>query len=138
MIKPAPLTKDEFIKVLQIVANLHKKESDFCDALDSLTSGDFPSQCLIYETPITTIIDMLARMFCEDPTDEKKSAQFDKIVHYDFKAEEDISYFLFEAGAIYEKDIAAFRIPKDNCPTDKDGKILYSDVRSLYDYLIGE
>lgn len=106
------LTKEEFKTQLKHLQDYFHKEDDFCGCLESMV-GDGIIPAFIYTQPVNDILELLHKMF-EDESDN-------------------IGYFLYELDAINSEDLKV-----EDGPKDENGKVLYNDADSLYDYLTGE
>jgi hypothetical protein len=105
------LSKEEFIGILNFIRDKRKGEENFIQSLEKLSPHTY-CDCFLYDEYETKMIDLLENIF-ED----------------DFQ---DISYFIYELDGLNKK-----RINKKICPT-KEGRILYSSLETLYDYLINK
>lgn len=111
------LKKEQFKEILKQVKQLYDKQNKFCDCLEELVKGEVIT-AFIYEQPLNLILDLLSKIFND--------------------TEDEIGYFLFELNAIdlEDKNMAIVSNEKDLSPKDMNGNPLYTDVDSLYDYLV--
>lgn len=107
------LTKEQFKETLEFVFKKREQENNFCNLLEEM-SPDFNIPALIYAEYEEKIIHLLEIMFNDN--------------------DEDIAHLIYDLE-LYEYEDK--KVP-DVCCLTKDGKVLYNDLDSLYDYLVNK
>lgn len=114
------LEKEYFIDTLEEIRSLYNKQDNFCSALENLGSKSDGTNIIVplflYDDCINIILHLLEECL-NDNTNE-------------------IEHFLYDLGAIFfDKDIKLYHV---NLSHNNNENYLYTDVDSLYDYLVNK
>lgn len=107
------LTKEQFKEILEFIFKKRNQENKFCNLLEEM-SPDFNVPALIYAEYEDKFIHLLETMFNDN--------------------DEDIAHLIYDLELF---DYENKKVPDECCPA-QDGKVLYNDIDSLYDYLLNK